>query len=43
MKETTDLKERNSKSLLKKLGVAGFIFFLLKGIAWLVFAYWLVN
>jgi DMSO reductase anchor subunit len=30
--------ERN-KSWLRKVGIAGFLFFLLKGIAWLVVGY----
>ena len=31
------------KARLKKIGVAGFIFFLLKGIAWLVVGYLVIS
>ncbi len=31
----TDKKEKNFKSWLKGLGLAGFLFFLIKGLIWL--------
>jgi hypothetical protein len=32
-----------AKEKIKKIGFAGFLFFLLKGIAWLVFGYLLIE
>jgi hypothetical protein len=32
-----------TKSWLKKLGWAGFFFFLIKGLVWLVLAWWVVH
>lgn len=29
------------KKWLKKVGLAGFLFFLIKGLAWLAFIFWL--
>lgn len=37
------VKESKAKSWLKKLGIAGFLFFLVKGLIWIVVAaaaYW---
>jgi hypothetical protein len=40
----TLLRDRESRKLwLKRIGVAGFLFFLLKGIAWLVIGYFILR
>lgn len=31
------------KPWLKKVGIAGFLFFLAKGLVWLALAYWVVS
>jgi len=40
MKDSTNEKPSNTKTWLKRIGVAGFLFFLLKGIGWLIFIYY---
>ena len=47
MAEQAEPKDGQAKSWLKRLGVAGFLFFLIKGLAWLIVpalvAYFSVN
>ena len=38
MEETTP-KKKDFKAWIKKLGVAGFLFFFIKGLAWIAVAY----
>lgn len=40
MKSTTDTMKKENSTWLKRIGVAGFLFFLIKGILWLI-ALWL--
>lgn len=40
--ETTTTKQKLLK-WLKRLGFWGFLFFLIKGLLWLVFIYWLAK
>jgi len=39
MKTTTETVKKEETTWLKRIGVAGFLFFLIKGILWLV-AFW---
>ncbi len=45
MQTGTENQERKTKFVLwlKRIGVAGFIFFLLKGLAWLAAAYFILK
>ena len=36
---TMNKEQNNIKSWLKRIGIAGFLFFLVKGLAWLAFFY----
>ena len=38
-----EVKSTKLKSWLKKIGVAGFLFFLVKGLAWLTVGYFIVK
>jgi len=39
IKDSSDTETNKTKKFLKKIGWIGFTFFLLKGIAWIVFGY----
>jgi hypothetical protein len=39
MKNGNLKNQSNAKTWLKRIGLAGFLFFLLKGIGWLIFIY----
>jgi hypothetical protein len=41
MEET--IKKTKSRQWLKKLGIIGFLFFLLKGLAWLALGYFIFK
>lgn len=37
------MKKKGKLSWLKKIGLGGFLFFLIKGIVWLLIAFGLIN
>lgn len=43
MKRTTQLSGKSYKIWLKKIGIWGFLFFLVKGLVWLAIGYWVVS
>jgi len=40
---TDDMRSRSLKARIKKIGIAGFFFFLLKGLLWLLLGYWVFK
>jgi hypothetical protein len=41
--ETTTTAKQKLMKWLKRIGFWGFLFFLIKGLLWLVFIYWLAK
>jgi hypothetical protein len=43
MKKTVQFAGKGYKTWLKKIGIWGFLFFLVKGLVWLAIGYWVIS